>query len=183
MTALRHPFGGTSFLALVMSILKDSPQPLPNSYSQELISIITSMLVKDMKLRPSAQMILKLEYFAEKENLKSENYSDEYNNELDYEVSDSSSSKSDEVMYGSRADNLGISGINPLELVNTQLYDSVSTVTEYELSNTIPTFTPDIQVTETNFFKSTKKQETIKVTCKGNEEDEYEDDFESVYII
>lgn len=179
-TALKHPFTGNSFLALVMNILKESPQPLSQNYSEGLIGTIMKMLTKDMKLRPSAANILKSQYFDGSSKETSEK-SEESLEEYQFDVSLSS----DEVMLGSRNDCFGISGINPLELLNTDRFEG-SLATDYNYSITIPMFTPDVQMHDIKVFQCEGtlrgSLKVLKTTAKS-EEDEYEDDFESVKLI
>ena len=199
-TSLTHPFTGKSFLALVMNILKESPPSISNNYSQELQTVIKLMLTKDMKIRPNATNILKMQYF-QKFKEPEESYlelSGSLSYDMEYETNQSHDS--DEVEIGSKVNGLGISGINPLELVNTGNFDaSCSEITDYNYSITIPTFTPDMHATEKNFFKfeESKKGAEYKTFQKSNQkiirddedpdedpdEYEYEDDFESVYYI
>jgi serine/threonine protein kinase len=42
-------------------ILNDEPEPLPSNYSQQLASLIKSMLSKEWELRPTAEEILQNE--------------------------------------------------------------------------------------------------------------------------
>ncbi|OMJ77604.1 hypothetical protein SteCoe_22773 [Stentor coeruleus] len=176
LTALRHPFAGTSFLALVMNILKETPPEMPGNYSNEMKQIIITMLTKDMKIRPSAKDILKMKYFTKDED------NDDYFNEEDYEVSVSEESNSEEIKSFVNTDMLGVSGINPLDLVNTENFGNsdVSNDFNYEF---IPTFTPDVQIDGGNtFLSSIAMKKNDKVCDKGkkdDDEDEYEDDFDS----
>lgn len=168
LASLRHPFNGTSFLALVMSILKEDPPELPSCYSKDFKDIVAKMLAKDPHKRPSPQELLKLEFFTGIEVVE-EAY--------DYDLSDDSQ---DDVILYSGTDQLEISLVNPLDLVNTNVEFSTELV---ELSQTdIPTFTPDVDVIKSNLFRTSKCFEATQEKDPDSEqyEDDYEDDFESV---
>jgi NIMA (never in mitosis gene a)-related kinase 1/4/5 len=169
LVTLNHPFTGTSFLALVMSILKETPKPIISIYSKAVQDLISLMLTKDMNSRPSASDILKFPYFFKSEEILLDD------DDIDYDVSSNESYE-----YEShKTENFGISNINPLELINTETFDgSTSTVVDLNYSLTIPTFTPDIHITEKSIFSSRKCDKK-----DINDEDEYEDDFESVWNI
>lgn len=180
LTALRHPFTGTSFLALVMNILKETPPEMPGNYSNEMKQIIITMLTKDMKIRPSAKDILKMKYFNKTED--SNDYSDDLENEADYEVSASEESSSEEIQSFVNTDMLGVSGINPLDLVNTEIFGNSSASNDLNY-DAIPTFTPDVQINEKNIFLSSAVMKNANKAVHdkvNNDEDEYEDDFDSV---
>ena len=229
--ALKHPFGGSSFLALVMNILKESPAPLSCGYSEEMREIVRVMLTKDMKERPSAANILKMRYFlVEKEGgedksreeggregerreeerregerregerregerrereRREDNFEEGELSQNEYEFDNSSSSETG--LASAAPDCLGISELNPMELLSTQnLEDSRSDATDYSYSITIPTFTADIQINERQIFPYADKLKSIRESNEGvkgqkrpsgmgeEEEYEYEDDFESV---
>ena len=169
LAALRHPFTGNSFLALVMSILKEEPQQLPVLYSEEFRGIVAKMLSKDAKVRSSASEILQNPYFSSIcENV-----------DYEYEVSESNSS--DEVILCSNTDNFAVSSMNPMDLVNSENDVSGDWV---DFSHTaIPTFTPDMEVIGSNVFKMSMCFENSQVKVKVLEEGEYEEDFESVHYI
>jgi NIMA (never in mitosis gene a)-related kinase len=171
LAALRHPFTGTSFLALVMSILKDDPSELPAVYSKEFKLIVKMMLEKSPENRLSSAALLKLEYF-EKEEKMEEVY--------EYEVS-LSSEEDDCVQMSLNTDCFGISLVNPLDLVNSNGEASGEFI-DYSQS-AIPTFTPDVEVIESNVFRTSRCFDTNIEKSKTNEEEEYEDDFESVIWI
>lgn len=171
LACLRHPFDGTSFLALVMSILKEDPTELPSCYSNELKHLVLSMLAKDPKNRPNPQELLKLDFFA--------------GIVVDEDVHDydSSDNSQDDIILYSGTDQLGISLVNPMDLINTDA-EFLNEFTQLSQSD-IPTFTPDVDVIKSNIFITSKcfeaNHENESKTVK--DENDYEDDFESVIII
>lgn len=173
LASLRYPFTGNSLLALVMSILKDQPQVLPAMYSEDLKRIVDRMLSKDANVRPSAGNVLQNAYFAS--NCEGVNYE---SIECEFEISDNSN---DEVNLGISAEGFGISSVNPLELVNAGDDGSADWV-EGE-RDSIPIFTPDVGVTQSNIFKMSRCFENCEDKEKDLEEGEYEEDFESVMDI
>ena len=173
LATLRHPFIGNSFLALVMNILKSSPDPI-EYYSEPVKTIISMMLTKDSKVRPSAAEILNMPYFSQEE--KSEKA------EIEYDIS--FSSEGQEILYDYKEETMAVSGINPLELINTDSFEpSENSLTEYNYSMTIPTFTPDIKVMQKSAENTSKSNTKVEKLAESDEEEyEYEDDFESVTI-
>eukprot|EP00826_Nyctotherus_ovalis_P062751 TRINITY_DN9133_c0_g2_i2.p1 TRINITY_DN9133_c0_g2~~TRINITY_DN9133_c0_g2_i2.p1 ORF type:complete len:177 (+),score=88.48 TRINITY_DN9133_c0_g2_i2:70-531(+) len=54
----KHPFVADNLLALGYKIAKESFEPIPECYSQELANLATTMLLKDPQARPSMTEIL-----------------------------------------------------------------------------------------------------------------------------
>lgn len=171
LAALRYPFTGNSLLALVMSILKEQPQILPALYSEDLKVIVDKMLSKDANMRPSASQLLQNVYFS----VNCEN-DDCEGIDCEFEVS---SNSNDDVILRSGSGCYGISSVNPLDLVNSG--DDVSSEWVELNRDSIPMFTPDVNVEQSNMFKMSKCFEHDKE--KELEEGEYEEDFESVGFI
>uniref|UniRef100_UPI0037E94F9A LOW QUALITY PROTEIN: serine/threonine-protein kinase Nek11 n=1 Tax=Semicossyphus pulcher TaxID=241346 RepID=UPI0037E94F9A len=68
MCALTHAFQGPSFLSVVMKIVEGEAPTLPPGFSQDLNSVMASMLQKQPAARPSAAELLKSEFM--EENMK-----------------------------------------------------------------------------------------------------------------
>ena len=49
-----------------MKIVTEEPDPIPDSYSPELRELLSKLLCKDQKQRPSAAEILKMDYVRER---------------------------------------------------------------------------------------------------------------------
>ena len=62
----KHPFNAKNQGALIIKILKDTPSPIHNYYSNELQDLIYSLLEKDEKLRPSCYDILVTPFILDK---------------------------------------------------------------------------------------------------------------------
>ena len=60
--ALEHPFGASNLLAVVSKIVKEDPSPLPEIYSEDLRNLVSQLLAKDPKDRPSVKTIFKLPF-------------------------------------------------------------------------------------------------------------------------
>lgn len=56
--ALEHPFVAENLLSLGYKIAKEQYEPLPACYSQELINLVTAMLLKDDQSRPTMNEVL-----------------------------------------------------------------------------------------------------------------------------
>ncbi|KAJ8290817.1 hypothetical protein GJAV_G00017900 [Gymnothorax javanicus] len=65
MCCLEHAFNGHSFLAVVMKIVEGETPALPEKYSEELNSVMQSMLSKDPDQRLSAGDMLKMKFIEE----------------------------------------------------------------------------------------------------------------------
>jgi len=57
---LKHAFDARNMNALLMNIVRGKYTPIPNIYSSELNSLVSSMLIKDPKMRPHINSILSL---------------------------------------------------------------------------------------------------------------------------
>ena len=66
MASLRMPFRGTSMQVLYSNVMKGEFPPIPLIYSDDLMSIIKLMLVKNPQKRPSAQELLNNEIILDK---------------------------------------------------------------------------------------------------------------------
>ena len=66
MAALRMPFRGTSMQMLYNNVMKGNFPPIPSRYSNELLEIIKSILIKNPHKRPSAEELLKNRIILEK---------------------------------------------------------------------------------------------------------------------
>ena len=62
----KHPFTAKNQGALIIKILKDTPNPIHNYYSNELQELIYSLLEKDEQIRPSCYDILVTPYILDK---------------------------------------------------------------------------------------------------------------------
>jgi len=62
----KHPFTAKNQGALIIKILKDTPSPIHNYYSNELQELIYSLLEKDEQIRPSCYDILVTPYILDK---------------------------------------------------------------------------------------------------------------------
>ena len=56
----KHPFKAANQGALALKIIRGKYDPLPNTYSRELKSLIRYCLTTDFRKRPSAQQILQM---------------------------------------------------------------------------------------------------------------------------
>ena len=66
MASLKMPFRGTSMQVLYSNVMKGEFPPIPLIYSDDLMSIIKLMLVKNPQKRPSAQELLNNEIILDK---------------------------------------------------------------------------------------------------------------------
>eukprot|EP00760_Papus_ankaliazontas_P012725 PhM_4_TR15512/c0_g1_i1/m.9023/K08857/NEK1_4_5; NIMA (never in mitosis gene a)-related kinase 1/4/5 len=55
---LKHAFEGANMVALMRRIIRGNPNPIPQSYSKDLASLIDAMLHRNPKARPSIRRIL-----------------------------------------------------------------------------------------------------------------------------
>ena len=63
--SLRHAFDADDMNGLVMKIVRGKPIPIPNFYSQSLREMVSKLLQKQPKLRPTASDILKSPFLQE----------------------------------------------------------------------------------------------------------------------
>ena len=59
MCALKMPFDASNLASLSLKIVKGTYNPLPNSYTKDLRTLIASMLNTEMNKRPSINEILR----------------------------------------------------------------------------------------------------------------------------
>jgi NIMA (never in mitosis gene a)-related kinase len=64
--ALDHAFGASNLLAVVQRIVQDEPPPIPKIYSVHLRSLISQLLAKDPKDRPSVKKIFQMPFIRER---------------------------------------------------------------------------------------------------------------------
>ena len=81
MSALKLPFRGTSMQALYSNVMKGEFDPLPFKYSDDLFKIITLMLAKNPKKRPSAEELLNNEIILDK--IEKYGFNEQYDNCID----------------------------------------------------------------------------------------------------
>ena len=56
------PFPGTSFLAIARGIMDETPAPLPSQYTKDMTLLVSQLLSKEEKNRPSILQILKMPF-------------------------------------------------------------------------------------------------------------------------
>ena len=59
---LKHAFNAENLLGLVFKIVQDKQEPIPSSYSDEMKNLVSILLNKNDKERPSALEILKIPF-------------------------------------------------------------------------------------------------------------------------
>ena len=59
---LKHAFNAENLLGLVYKIVQDKHDPIPSTYSDEIRNLVTLLLNKNDKERPSALEILKIPF-------------------------------------------------------------------------------------------------------------------------
>jgi len=64
--ALEPAFKASSLLAVVQKIVQEEPSPIPTIYSEELRSLLSQLLAKDPKDRPSVKKIFQLPFIRER---------------------------------------------------------------------------------------------------------------------
>lgn len=84
MTVLKMPFDATSLPLLYVKIIRGNYSAVPNNFSKELKSLISSLLVVDPEKRPSINEILKLPIIKSRiRNFLNENqYDDEFSHTI-----------------------------------------------------------------------------------------------------
>ena len=63
---LKQPFASDNLLGLVFKIVQETPPPIPDNYSPELQELVSKLLTKDQKQRPTTAQILKMPYVRER---------------------------------------------------------------------------------------------------------------------
>ena len=66
LVTLRHAFDANSMKGLVLKILRGSYPAIPNTYSQELKDLISEMLTREPKNRPSIKKLLEKDFLAQR---------------------------------------------------------------------------------------------------------------------
>lgn len=66
MATLKHAFDANSMKGLVLKILRGTYPPLNDGYSNDLKNLISEMLNKDPKKRPSMKKVLEKDFLAER---------------------------------------------------------------------------------------------------------------------
>ncbi len=55
---LEHPFQADNLLGLVYKIVREEPNQIPDTFSEQIRDIVKVMLTKDVNLRPTIQQLL-----------------------------------------------------------------------------------------------------------------------------
>jgi len=59
---LKHAFNAENLLGLVFKIVQDKQDPIPSTYSDDMKNLVSLLLNKNDKERPSALEILKIPF-------------------------------------------------------------------------------------------------------------------------